>query len=71
MEQEANVPLSLDGNAQSFYSYLEDLHNDAENRFTVEVANQLRQVTIMDQSIKQYVIRHRNMVVPMNPRAND
>ena len=56
METETHISTLLDGNAQSFYNYLKDLGGN----MTTKKANQLRQVTIMDQSIKQYVIRHRN-----------
>ena len=56
MEKEESISLSLDGNAQSFEDYLQKLGD----LITTENAKELRQVTIMDQSIKQYVIRHRN-----------
>ena len=55
MEKEESISLSLDGNAQSFEEYLQK----NVGLISMVKAKQLRQVTIMDQSIKQYVIRHR------------
>ena len=59
METESNISLSLDGNAQSFYNYLKDLEDSPCINITLRKVKQLRQVTNLDQSIKQYVNRHR------------
>ena len=58
MEKEENISLSLDGNAQSFEDYL----NKVGDLITTKKAKHLRQVTIMDQSIKQYIIGRRNQM---------